>query len=182
MGLADDRERFAAMYREHRARVLAYALRRVPEEDAQDVVAETFLVAWRRPEQVPARPLPWFLSVARKVISTKLRSDRRLRNLQARLEGVSTDPPHPDPAIAADERLRLAQAFRLLTEADREILMLLAWDGLSVREAASVLGCTPASCSVRLHRARRRLKAHLREDSGAPLRAPRNVPITEESK
>jgi RNA polymerase sigma-70 factor (ECF subfamily) len=168
------------MYREHRGRVLAYALRRVPKEDAKDVVAETFLVAWRRLEQVPAEPVPWFLSVARNVISTKLRSDRRRSNLQSRLEATSGDLPYSDPANRLDERQRLAEGFRLLTETDREILMLLAWDGLSIREAAAVLGCTPASCSVRLHRARERLEAHMQQESDIQFRASRNVPITEE--
>lgn len=179
--LINDYERFAAMYREHRGRVLAYALRRVPEEDAKDVVAETFLVAWRRPDQVPAEPLPWFLSVARKVISTKLRSERRRSNLQSRLEATTVGHSYPEPGIGLDERLRLAEAFRSLSQADQEILMLVAWDGLTVREAATVLGCTPMSCSVRLHRARKRLEAHLQQESHARFRAPRNGPITEES-
>jgi RNA polymerase sigma-70 factor (ECF subfamily) len=134
----------------------------------KDVVAETFLVAWRRSGEIPDEPLPWLLGVARKVISTRRRSASRLTALRTKMQG--NDSSHPLTPSA--DRLELADAFRSLTAKDREVLMLVAWDGLDAHQAGQVLGCTPASFSVRLHRARRRLEAKLSPESSTAKLTP----------
>ena len=141
---------------------MGFAMRRVPPDEAQDVVGETFLVAWRRLDQIPPEPLPWLLGVARNVIATRQRGHRRLTKLFNRLlehrPGIQLDNSPFD-------RSDLAAAFNSLTEKDREVLMLIGWDGLSVTQAAEVLGCNPQSLSLRLHRARNRLEARMASDA-----------------
>ena len=155
---------------------MGFALRRVPAEEAQDVVAETFLVAWRRLDEMPAEPLPWLLGVARNVIATRQRGHRRLTNLFNRLhERAPVLQPH-----APTDRAELVGAFNSLTESDREVLMLVGWDGLTVNQAAEVLGCSPQSLSLRLHRARKRLQARM--DTDAPFLARHPIPKTEEAR
>jgi RNA polymerase sigma-70 factor (ECF subfamily) len=157
--------RFAKLYREEGRAILSYALRRVhDQEDAADVVAETFLVAWRRLGEVPfgkgARL--WLYEVARLTIANLHRTERRRTRLGRRLAEtlraeIST---HPAPAGEAAEVLR---AIGELGDDDRELLLLVSWEGLSPGEAARVLGITALAARSRLHRARRRLR-HLLEE------------------
>ena len=154
-------ERFERLWVEHHAAVHAYAVRRVASDRAADVVHETFLVAWRRLDDVPrTSPRPWLLAVARNHLLHERRSAARRARLLDRLA-----PPEPTPAAEASDPA-LLRAARRLPLADRELLALLAWDGLSLTEAATVLGCRPVSARVRLHRARRRLAALLAEEDG----------------
>ena len=154
------KEQFEVIFTEHRSSVLGYSLRRVPPEDAKDVVSETFLVAWRRREELPTHPQAWLLGVARKVIATRRRSDQRRISLRER---VAREPVGRGFDSFGD-RLGLAEALSALSEIDQEILLLVAWDGLAVKEAAQVLDMTPARFSVRLHRARNRLRKYLAHD------------------
>jgi RNA polymerase sigma-70 factor (ECF subfamily) len=148
--------------------VLAYALRRVPAEEAADIVAETFLTAWRRPDILPEDPAPWLFGVARKVVANHRRSLRRRAALRARVEGdASRRPPlAPDPADQVEARMAVRSALGRLSERDREALMLVAWDGLDAASAAAAMGYTPSAFAVRLHRARRRLGHELAKEGG----------------
>ena len=138
------------MFRAHHDAVLAYALRRTAADDARDIVAETFLVAWRRYGAAPHEcRLPWLYGVARRVLANQRRATNRRTALVHRL-GTS-----PQPGTADDSPL--LEALARLAETDREILLLVAWEGLSNEEAALVLGCRAATARMRLHRARRRL-------------------------
>lgn len=176
-GFLEPREEFQRHFEQHRGSVMAFALRRVPANDAEDVVAETFLVAWRRLESLPAEPLPWLLGIARKVIATRRRGNRRVSNLHNRLhEHAPRFQPIDDPA----DRAGLAAAFNSLSEKDREVLMLVGWDGLTATQAAEVLGCSPQSLSLRLHRARKRLEARIETD--APFLSPHRVSAAEEAR
>lgn len=165
--------RFEELWDELFRRVLGYALRRTDQEEARDVVAETFTVAWRRLEDVPAGDdaLPWLLATARKQLANRRRrDDTRSRHLAL---AHSNDPfagAAADPADDIAERSSLAAAFMRLSDEDRETLALIAWDGLQPREAAVVTGCSAATFAVRAHRARRRLAALL-EDSEPALDA-----------
>jgi RNA polymerase sigma-70 factor (ECF subfamily) len=151
------------MYAELMPRVLGYALRRTDAEEARDVVAETFTVAWRKFDEVPERDeaLPWLLTTARKLLANHRRAaESRMR---ASLVGPRAGTPdHPEDVLGTAS---LVQAFNALDERDREALALVAWDGLAPREAAMVAGCSAATFSVRLHRARKRLRQLLRSQS-----------------
>ena len=153
---------FERLFEENYAAVRAYALRRVPPDSAADVVQETFLVAWRRPQEVPANALPWLLAVARRVVLREWRSSSRRDALTTRVasatsrEQSSTGPEDSDVDVLA--------AVERLPPNDREALALVYWDGLSASEAATVLGCTQSALRVRLHRARRRLSTLLETD------------------
>jgi len=158
----DRRERFELLYRSCGAEVLAYALRRSNHEMANDVCAETFVVAWRRLETVPDDPLPWLLGVARRKLSNARRSDGRFEALQIRLLQEPQRVGQGD-ALPVGAELVLAE-LRRLPERYREALLLVAWEGLTDTQAAQVLGCTPTAFRLRLHRARKRLVRRLQTD------------------
>ncbi|WP_433145920.1 RNA polymerase sigma factor [Actinomadura nitritigenes] len=153
---APDERRFTAMYDACRQRVWAYAAARAGRQIADEVVSETFAVAWRRLADVPDPPLPWLLGVARNVLRDGYRAEARREACTAELARWA---PRPSGDIAEDvaERLAVLRAMAAIPEGDREVLILVAWQGLSPREAARVVGCSPAALRVRLHRARRRL-------------------------
>jgi RNA polymerase sigma factor (sigma-70 family) len=147
--------RFRDIYERHHESVTVYVRRRVAPDSVDDVVAETFLVCWRKLDQVPREPLPWLYAVARKTLANHYRAS-------ARPEGAAESRAEEGfPAIEGDRVL--ARAFARLSEPDREVLRLVAWEHLSLRVAARVLGCSHVACRVRFHRARRRLASHLEQ-------------------
>jgi RNA polymerase sigma factor (sigma-70 family) len=158
------RARFESLFREHSGRVLDYALNRGMElQEAEDVVSDTFLVCWRRLDDVPGDALPWLLVTARKTLANHLRSKRRRDALKARVaDDLAPVGPGPvEPMEQTTQRALLRQAVAELGEKDREAIVLVTWDGLSNAEAASVLGCSRAAFAVRSHRARVRLMKYL---------------------
>ncbi len=155
-----DRDRFEALFVAHYAAVVRYAVRRVGADAAPEVVSETFLVAWRRLADVPPNALPWLFATARRIAANELRRQRRARAFTETLAGRAAPEP-VDPADAIDARLRVRAALAGMSERDREVLRLQAWEQLAPADAARVLGCTTAAYKVRLHRARRRLAALL---------------------
>lgn len=159
----DPEIRFEAVYRACADSVHAYATRRAPA-DADDVVSETFLVAWRRLDEVPEPALPWLYGVARRVLANGRRSASRTAALRQRL---SADEPRLLPAREVDDDVnqRVRQALAGLGERDRELLMLIAWEGLRINEAAEALGVRSGALAVRLHRARRRLAEALADEN-----------------
>jgi RNA polymerase sigma-70 factor, ECF subfamily len=162
------RVRFELLYGEHAPAVKAYVLRRAQASVADDLVAEVFMVCWRRLDELPAEPLPWLLGVARRVLSTQRRGERRGVALHRRLAengapGLGEPAPAVDPAAGGPA---LRGALARLSESDREVLMLIAWEGLSPTQAAAVLGVKAATVRVRLHRARRRLARALVREGG----------------
>jgi RNA polymerase sigma-70 factor (ECF subfamily) len=158
------RERFERCFDEHYLKIFAFALRRVPgRESAEDVVADTFAVAWRRRDLIPDPALPWLYAIAANVVANQSRSSGRRRDLDLRLaREASVSRPERDPADSIAGRDELAAAFAGLEESDRELLRLVAWEGLSTAEAARVIGCSPGAARVRLHRARRKLAKELK--------------------
>jgi RNA polymerase sigma-70 factor, ECF subfamily len=149
-------ERFTAIYDACRPRVWAYVAGRAGRQVADEVVSETFAIAWRRLGDVPEPPLPWLLGVARNVLRDGMRADARRASLAAELRAWA-DPAGADVGEDVAERLAVLRAMTELPDDDREILILIAWQGLAPREAAKVLGCSAATLRVRLHRARKRL-------------------------
>ena len=146
------------MFTELSPRVYAYARRQCATARAQDVVSETFLVAWRRRADVPSEPLPWLLVVARNLIANKRRGELRrdqLTEVVTRLAQVAGPGTGADHEVV--ERDAMLTALAGLTELEREAVLLVAWDGLTNREAAGVAGCSVRAFEVRLSRARARL-------------------------
>lgn len=153
---ADPEGRFDALYRAHHQELLAFIRRRSESGDAEDVVAETFVVTWRRIDDVPDPGRGWLFAVARNILRNHERSQNRQRSLRVHL--AAQGPVHaPDPAAAIAGRTDLARAWNRLTDNEREVIALTAWDELTQDEAATVMGCTKAAYAVRLYRARRRL-------------------------
>ena len=167
-----DVARFVGLWESYAHRIHAYAARHVGPETAQEVVAETFLVAWRRLQDVPGDPLPWLIVVARNTISGTRRSQHRARTLQSELARLTAAPAPAatGPEAVVVEREVMLRGLAGLTEVEREALLLAAWDGLSAAQAAAVAGCSTAAFHVRLHRARRRLAGLVDdgEDGGSP--------------
>ncbi|WP_407320074.1 sigma-70 family RNA polymerase sigma factor [Isoptericola halotolerans] len=157
---AEAQERLTGLWVEHHEQVTRFVARRVAPELVDDVVSESFLVAWRRLDEVPqgAESRPWMFTVARNVLATHLRTQGRWRALNVRLE-QQPEPAHEGTDEVAAERTDLRQAWELLSDGDREVIALVAWDGLTSVEAAQVLGCRATTFSVRLARARKRLLA-----------------------
>jgi RNA polymerase sigma-70 factor (ECF subfamily) len=154
-----DEEEFTAVYAATYKPLLGYALRRCDSpEDAADVVAETFAVAWRRSDEMPAGSDArlWLYGVARRVLANHRRGVRRHMIKTAALRAEL-----PTKAHAQDES-HVAEVFRSLPERDRELLALVAWEGLGNAEIAVVLGCSSNAVSIRLHRARKRFARALR--------------------
>ena len=147
--------RFTSLYEAHYSAVRAYAWRR-GSDTADDVVAETFTLAWQRLERVPAEPLPWLIGMARNVRLNQERGERRRRDRE--LRSAQTDGYDASSFMdRLEARSSLADAFRRLPERDREILLLVAWERLDRAGLATALGCSKTVAGVRLHRARRRL-------------------------
>jgi RNA polymerase sigma-70 factor (ECF subfamily) len=148
------RPRLEALFVSHAAAVRAYAARRVPAGDVDDVASDVFVIAWRRLDDVPEDALPWLLACARRIIANRVRGARRQTALRQRL---GLERPSPPGVTIADAGL--AQGLAALSPADREALLLVAWDGLDHTRAAVVAGCSPRAFSMRVHRARGRLAA-----------------------
>jgi RNA polymerase sigma-70 factor (ECF subfamily) len=153
------RRQFEALWAEHYLAVLAYAARRIGQADAGDIAADTFLVAWRRFEHAPDPGRVWLLAIARRVLANQVRGRKRQNALKAKIATSSVDQGvQPDPGSASEAEIAVGEAFNLLSAPDREVLALIAWDELRPREAAEVLGISAARFSVRLHRAKARMR------------------------
>jgi RNA polymerase sigma factor (sigma-70 family) len=173
----DERARFESLYRETRVPVLAYLMRRtVSPEDAADLLADVYLVAWRRIRDVPPgdEARLWLFGVARRVLSSHRRRARAATGLGVALAEslrliaaeLAADAEGADPRVE-----RVASAMAALSRKDRELLTLSAWEGLTPAEIAVVVGQPAGVVRVRLHRARRRLREELLELSAEPVRS-----------
>jgi RNA polymerase sigma factor (sigma-70 family) len=157
--------RFDALFAAYSRDIVAYCgWRAGSPSDAQDAVAEVFLTAWRRLDEVPEGDAArvWLYAAARRVIANQRRSRRRRLALQERLalEAASV----PQESLSHDrEELAVHEALRRLGPRDREVLLLAEWEGLSPAEIARVVGCLVVTARGRLHRARRRFRAVFEE-------------------
>ncbi len=159
------------MFRELSPRVYAFARRRADPNTAQEIVSETFLVAWRRFADVPSEPLPWLFVVARYTLMERGRRLQRRGDLAQTLAYVERSAGH---AAGADtdllEREQMLAALAELTDLEREALLMVAWDGLTNSQAAQVANCTVRAFEVRLSRARARLSRAIESSSADPPR------------
>lgn len=171
----EEREkRFERLFAETRADLLAYALRRAGSPDeAADVLAETFLIAWRKLDSVPAgaEARLWLFGVARNILR---RGARRRAAMHDAVQQLALELREAAPPIEEETRpSRLRAALQALPAPQREVILLTAWEELSPREIAIVTGLPVNLVRVRLHRARRRLRQELSaEDARAPTEQP----------
>ncbi|GEA87554.1 RNA polymerase sigma factor [Cellulomonas cellasea] len=160
-----DRERtFTALYEAVYPDLLRFVQRRARAEHAEDVVAEAFLVVWRRLDELPrdqddARA--WVFGVARHVLLNADRGEHRRRALGVRLASAGPHDVSDAPADGVVDRLDLSRAWAALPDAHQEVLALAVLDGVTGPQAAAVLGITPVAFRLRLSRARRVLRQNL---------------------
>lgn len=159
--VSDEEAKFAELYRAYGKQIHAYCLRRTSRSHAADAVADTFLVAWKKIEQVPSgeATLLWLYAVAFRVLSHQWRTRARSQRLRDRLGGLA-DPgvEPPDVLVIRDEEYRMVlKASARLRPIDQEILRLTLWEELSHADAALVLGIDSDAVKQRAYRARRNL-------------------------
>lgn len=175
--VADDldqrRARLESLFEAHGRAVFAFARRRSARHDADEVVSETFLVAWRRLDDVPDEPLPWLIGVARRCLANVSRSETRQSSLRTRLAAeVPPDAWHVEDN--SDLSAAVHQGLARLSPGERDAITLLVWEELTPEEISVALGCTRAAVYLRLHRARRRLGKHLNSHlTQTPITTPR---------
>ena len=175
--VVEPRREVEALYNEHYPTVLRYLLRRTDPETAHDLVTEVFLVAWRRINDVPSAPAGWLCGVARRLLANERRSARRREALTERMAGQlgAHQLSVEDQVINTDDAV--IAALNRLPEAEREVLMLIAWDQLTAAEAATALGCSRPTFHVKLYRARRRFEKLLAAGSPAHSRFATTPPM-----
>ncbi len=160
------RERFEEVAAEVVEPVRRFLNRRTDPATADDVLADTLLVCWRRGGEVPDEPLPWAYGVARRCLANAERGARRQQRVAGRVATV--DPPTASvPGPGDDEPAAVevvTHALTALPATDAELLRLWAWEQLSPAEIAVVLDITANAASIRLHRAREKLRAELRKN------------------
>jgi RNA polymerase sigma factor (sigma-70 family) len=169
----DRRGQFEQLYLEHGGAVRSFARRRTTAADADDLVAEVCLAAWRRLDEIPADALPWLLRVARGVLSNSRRRDGRQaalieKMLMEQTPGPNEDAGELDPAVV--------RAFASLGDSDQELLLLVAWEKLTPSQIAQTVGATRGTVAVRLYRARRRLQVALAAEERARRPTQDHVP------
>ncbi|HMJ01191.1 MAG TPA: RNA polymerase sigma factor [Gaiellaceae bacterium] len=157
------RDRFTAVYDTYYHRILGYARRRVRPDDAAEIVAETFAVAWRRFDVVPDgdQALLWLYATARRVLANHRRAERRRAELMRAIENEPVAMTTPALSI---ESPRVGMALGRLHEHERELLLLVAWEGLDAKDIAAVLGCSRNAVRIRIHRARHHFALELADD------------------
>lgn len=169
---------FTDMYQQAYPRVMGYLLRRVDVDVAREVADETFTRAWNRRSDLPIEVLPWLLVTARHVLGDQLRSTGHRDALTAEL-AASPAPHTPGADVLAVERVVVLSALAALSDGDRELLLLVVWDGLTTGQAAQVLGCSTPAAGVRLHRARRRFRDAVAAAEDPPTPPPPVPPRSE---
>lgn len=158
-------ERMDAVYQSHFTAIRAYCMRRLPTDEANDAVAEVFLAAWRRIEELPTGvgELPYLYGIARNKVATSRRSTGRRTRLARKANALAPDSPAGPEAIvmARAETDAVDAALAQLRPDDREIIRLRAWEELTGPQIAEVLGISTAAAHKRLSRALDRLAAQL---------------------
>ena len=175
MSGGESRECFPEIFDSYAPAVLRFARRRLDDGDAAwDVVNDTFTTAWRHWDRRPAAGelLPWLYAIAGNAVRDQRRSAGRQVRLIARLSAAGTAGHTADPADGIVLGQSVAGAFARLPAADREVLRLVAWEGMTdARAIGLVLGLSPAAVRTRVHRARRRLRSLLTEPDDNPADA-----------
>jgi RNA polymerase sigma-70 factor (ECF subfamily) len=175
-------EQFRSLFAHTYDDVLRFAQRRLPRAQAEDAVAEAFLVAWRRFAEAPQSlddRRAWLFGITRKCMLNARRSQGRTQALNIRLvETTPTQSPEPIESDALAARLDMARAWRHLTARDQEVIALDVFESLTSAQAGHVLGISAAAYRLRLMRARTALRSEL--DRPAPHAT--SSPATQETR
>jgi RNA polymerase sigma-70 factor, ECF subfamily len=164
--------RFDALFHAFSSDIVAYCgWRSESPGEADDAVAEVFLIAWRRLDDLPdgSATRVWLYATARRVIANQRRSRRRRLALRHRLAHEAIDVAVQMFPVGSDDRV-VHEALRRLRPRDREVLLLAEWESMTPAEIATVLDCRIVTARGRLHRARFRFRVAFEE-----LRAERPV-------
>ena len=156
--------RLESLFREHGSRIIDYAIHRgAGLSEPEDILSEVFVVVTRRFNDLPDHELPWLYGIARKVLANQMRGRRRRFTLGRRVEehAPSEEGSWLPQSFLGEDDSGVLKALSQLSEEDREVLLLVAWDDLKYEEAARSLGCTRDAFAQRLSRARRRLLARM---------------------
>ena len=152
-------ERLELLFERHYSEVLAYCVRRIGSDEADDIAAEVFTTAWRRIDEVKWETArSWLFGIARKILANRFRSLRRRKRRIDRLSSllpIGEDTPEVY-VVQRDEDKKVIGALKSLKRSDQEILMLAAWEGLTGPEIAETLNISPSAAEQRLHRAKKR--------------------------
>lgn len=153
--------RFAEIYEKFLRRVYGYCIRRTSPDRVDDVVAETFLIAWRRISDMPGddSALPWLYAVAYKVLGNQWRSQRRAQKLSEKLAQIGMAPvvSTEDRIVVGEETRQVLEAVSRLKRTDQEILKLAVWEEVTQTDIAYVLDISPGAVKQRLYEARKNL-------------------------
>jgi RNA polymerase sigma factor (sigma-70 family) len=160
----DELQVVTSLYRRHAGAVHRYALRRSDRETADEITAQVFMVAWRRRSALPDDALPWLYGVARRALAEQRRGAARRRRLSERLRSEAVE----ETSTPELSDRGLTEALRRLSPADREALLLRYWEELEPAQIARAMGCSRATMTVRLHRARGRLRRELEAGGDLP--------------
>ena len=154
-------EHFSEVFREHLPALSRFLSRRVPLDEVDDIAAQTFEVAWAKRDLVTqGEELPWLYRIATFQIANYRRRAATATNF---LRTSLRPDAAPSPEAIAILDVDLAVAYKALTTSERAILSLTAFEGLAVKDAASVLGIKPNAASLKLLRARKKLQELLAE-------------------
>lgn len=168
-----DAEEFAQLYRQQYRRVYAYCRRRANAEQADDAVAETFLTAWRKREDIPDgdQVVPWLFAVAYRALGHQWRSSSRRSRLIKKLEttGVIHFEGPEDYIVVREESQQILAALNRLRPNDQELLRLTVWEGLGHAEIAQMFDITTDAVKKRVSRARRRLAREYDQIHNSPI-------------
>ncbi|MEV4892686.1 RNA polymerase sigma factor [Nonomuraea sp. NPDC059023] len=159
---------FAALFDRHAPALHRYVTRRLGDSLADDVVAETFLTAFRRRARYDVshpEARPWLYGIAANLIGKHRRKEQRFYQALARTgvdEVAESYADRVEARVSASAAQRdLAGALAVLSPEDREVLLMIAWADLSYEEVALALGIPIGTVRSRLHRARKKTRAAL---------------------
>lgn len=176
----DTRARFGQIHFVVREPLARYLARRAPIDEVEDLFADTMVVAWRRLADIPeGAEVAWIFGVARRVLANHRRGAGRLARL---VERATLAHPRVSPGLILGADPQLASAMARLSGSDAEILRLAVLEELAPREIAIALGISANAASIRLHRAKGRLRELLEPSARKSARVPGHLPVVEQKE
>ncbi len=163
---ATDEDRFTRLYHDTSPRVYAYLRRHADPDDAEAVLADVYVKAWKHLAGLDDEPMGWLIATARTTMLDLWRSQKRRRRLENDVRAVTTQTSEAGVDGVTVDRVVMLNALQALTTTDREALLLVGWEGLDHTSAAEVAGCSVSAFTARINRARGRLARLLESEQG----------------